>query len=52
MIKTLTLIRFSLCMMIFVHHAYGDATGGVPAVAERGAMRFLLIGRMLKFEML
>ena len=33
MIKSLTPIRFALCMMIFAHHAYGYSAGGVPAVA-------------------
>lgn len=33
MIKSLTPIRFALCMMIFAHHAYGYAAGGAPAVA-------------------
>ena len=33
MIKSLTPIRFALCMMIFAHHAYGYAGGGAAAVA-------------------
>ena len=40
MIKSLTPIRFALCMMIFAHHAYGYAGGGAAA----GAAFFMLSG--------